>query len=66
MIQAAIDNYGGEDVCLMWEAFAAFGLGDAGQPVGTAEVQRLAGFRGQAQDQAVVPHQDDFAVPVVP
>ncbi len=27
IIQAAIDNYGGEDVCLMWEAFAAFGLG---------------------------------------
>jgi len=27
IIQAATDNYGGEDVCLLWEAFAAYGLG---------------------------------------
>ena len=27
IVQAAIDNYGGEDVCRVWEAFAAFGLG---------------------------------------
>jgi extracellular elastinolytic metalloproteinase len=27
IIQAATDNYGGADVCLIWEAFAAFGLG---------------------------------------
>ena len=27
IIQAAIDNYGGEDVCFLWEAFAGFGLG---------------------------------------
>jgi extracellular elastinolytic metalloproteinase len=27
IIQAAVDNYGGEDVCLLWEAFAEFGLG---------------------------------------
>jgi len=27
IIQAATDNYGGEDVCRIWEAFAAFGLG---------------------------------------
>jgi hypothetical protein len=26
-IQAAIDNFAGDDVCRMWEAFAAFGLG---------------------------------------
>lgn len=33
IIQAAMDNYGGEDVCLIWEAFAAFGLGtDASTP----------------------------------
>ncbi|MCH9652005.1 MAG: M36 family metallopeptidase [Deltaproteobacteria bacterium] len=33
VIQAAMDNYGGEDVCLVWEAFAAFGLGvDATTP----------------------------------
>ena len=28
IIQAAIDNYGGEDVCFLWEAFANFGLGE--------------------------------------
>ena len=27
IIQAAAANHGGEDVCLLWEAFAAFGLG---------------------------------------
>ena len=27
VIQAAIDNYSGEDVCLVWQAFADFGLG---------------------------------------
>ena len=27
IIQAATDNYGGQDVCLLWDAFAAFGLG---------------------------------------
>jgi extracellular elastinolytic metalloproteinase len=28
ILQAAIDNYGGEDVCFLWEAFASFGLGE--------------------------------------
>ena len=27
IIQAAMDNHGGEDVCRMWQAFASFGLG---------------------------------------
>jgi extracellular elastinolytic metalloproteinase len=27
ILAAAADNHGGEDVCRMWEAFAAFGLG---------------------------------------
>ncbi|MEC4674040.1 MAG: M36 family metallopeptidase, partial [Nitrospirota bacterium] len=27
IIQAAIDNFGGEDVCTIWSAFANFGLG---------------------------------------
>jgi hypothetical protein len=27
IVQAAIDNYGGEDVCRVWRAFAAYGLG---------------------------------------
>ncbi|PQJ61788.1 M36 family metallopeptidase [Photobacterium angustum] len=33
IIQAAIDNYSGEDVCLIWRTFAGFGLGvDAVSP----------------------------------
>jgi extracellular elastinolytic metalloproteinase len=38
IIQAAVDNHGGEDVCRMWTAFAAFGLGTnavSGGPNGT-------------------------------
>jgi extracellular elastinolytic metalloproteinase len=27
ILQVATDNYGGADVCLMWDAFAAYGLG---------------------------------------
>jgi hypothetical protein len=27
ILQAAADNFGGADVCLLWEAFAAYGLG---------------------------------------
>jgi extracellular elastinolytic metalloproteinase len=27
ILQAAMDNHGGEDVCLLWSAFAGFGLG---------------------------------------
>jgi subtilisin-like proprotein convertase family protein len=27
IIQAAMDNHGGQDVCLLWNAFAGFGLG---------------------------------------
>jgi len=27
ILQAAVDNFGGEDVCRMWQAFADFGLG---------------------------------------
>ncbi|HIL94723.1 MAG TPA: hypothetical protein EYG51_02245, partial [Pseudomonadales bacterium] len=27
IIQAAVTTFGGQDVCLLWEAFAAFGLG---------------------------------------
>lgn len=27
IIQAAMDNFGGEDVCMIWQAFADFGLG---------------------------------------
>ena len=45
MIQAATDNFGGEDVCLLWETFGAFGLGmDAvsGGPNSTAPTNGFA------------------------
>jgi extracellular elastinolytic metalloproteinase len=38
ILQAAADNFGGADVCLLWEAFAAYGLGEnaiSGGPNGT-------------------------------
>ena len=41
IIQAAIDNYNGDDVCILWKSFAAFGLGvDAidGGPNATSSV----------------------------
>lgn len=41
IIQAAIDNYNGEDVCFLWEAFANFGLGEdaiSGGPWSTTPV----------------------------
>ncbi|MEE8525823.1 MAG: M36 family metallopeptidase, partial [Thermoanaerobaculia bacterium] len=34
VIQAATDNFGGEDVCTLWDAFAAFGLGTNADPCG--------------------------------
>jgi len=44
IIQAAMDNYGGDDVCLVWEAFAGFGLGlDATTP-GPNETSATNGF----------------------
>ena len=44
IIQAAVDNHGGEDVCRMWTAFAAFGLGSnavSGGPNSTVAHQRV-------------------------
>jgi hypothetical protein len=44
LIQAAIDNHGGEDVCRIWEAFAASGLGtDATPGRAGSEVPALCG-----------------------
>lgn len=39
ILQAAIDNYGGQDLCLLWDGFARFGLGAnaaSGGPYSTA------------------------------
>ena len=48
-IQAAIDNYGGEDVCRMWRAFAAFGLGLDAVSGGPNSVFPINGFEVPAE-----------------
>ncbi|MEE8524510.1 MAG: M36 family metallopeptidase, partial [Thermoanaerobaculia bacterium] len=44
IIQAATDNHGGEDVCLLWEAFAAFGLGTDATSGGPNSTNATNGF----------------------
>lgn len=44
IIQAATDNHGGEDVCRVWEAFAAFGLGTNAVSGGAASTTPTNGF----------------------
>ncbi len=44
IIQAAMDNHGGEDVCLIWRAFAAFGLGVNATTVGPNSQTATNGF----------------------
>ena len=44
VIQAATDNYGGEDVCTVWEAFAAFGLGSDAVSGGGGSTSPTNGF----------------------
>jgi extracellular elastinolytic metalloproteinase len=44
IIQAAMDNHGGEDVCRMWEAFAAFGLGTNAVSGGANSTSPTNGF----------------------
>lgn len=44
IIQAAVDNHGGEDVCLLWEAFAAFGLGSNASTPGPNSSTGVNGF----------------------
>ena len=43
-IQAAVDNFGGEDVCTLWEAFAAFGLGVDASSGGPNSTSAVNGF----------------------
>lgn len=45
IIQAAIDNYGGRDVCLLWNAFADFGLGTDAWSPGPNSTNPMNGFR---------------------
>ncbi|OBU15312.1 peptidase M36 [Photobacterium aquimaris] len=44
VIQAAIDNYAGEDVCLVWQAFADFGLGVDATSVSNNSLSVTNGF----------------------
>ena len=44
MIQAATNLFGGEDVCLLWETFAAFGLGTNAQSGGSGSTNSTNGF----------------------
>jgi hypothetical protein len=44
IIQAAVDNYAGEDVCLLWEAFAAYGLGIDAATGGSGSLSATNGF----------------------
>ena len=44
ILQAAMDNYGSEDVCLLWTAFAAFGLGADAISSGPSNTTPINGF----------------------
>ncbi|HEY5809180.1 MAG TPA: M36 family metallopeptidase [Povalibacter sp.] len=63
IIQAATDNHGGEDVCRMWEAFAAFGLGTNAVSGGASSTTPTNGFSIPASCQGgggTVVFQDNF------
>ncbi|HEY7638142.1 MAG TPA: M36 family metallopeptidase [Steroidobacteraceae bacterium] len=63
IIQAAVDNHGGEDVCPMWEAFAAFGLGTNAVSGGANSTTPTNGFAIPASCQGgggTVVFSDDF------
>ncbi|HEX4970981.1 MAG TPA: M36 family metallopeptidase [Steroidobacteraceae bacterium] len=63
IIQAAVDNHGGEDVCPMWEAFAAFGLGTNAVSSGSNGTTPTNGFSIPASCQGgggTVLFSDDF------
>jgi extracellular elastinolytic metalloproteinase len=59
IIQAVIDNYGGEDVCTVWNAFAAFGLGVDAVSGGVDSNQAIDGF---ARPASCGGHSPDLAV----
>jgi len=51
IIQAAVDNHSGEDVCRIWEAFAAYGLGTNAVSGGAASTTPTNGFNVPASCQ---------------
>jgi extracellular elastinolytic metalloproteinase len=44
ILQAALDNFGGEDRCTLWRAFAEFGLGTDANPGGPNSLAAVNGF----------------------
>ena len=63
IIQAAVDNHGGEEVCPMWEVFAAFGLGTNAVSSGANGTTPTNGFSVPASCQGgggTVVFSDDF------
>ena len=44
VIQAAVDNFGGADVCILWETFAAYGLGTDSSTPGPGSTTATNGF----------------------
>jgi len=54
ILQAATDNFGGEDVCTMWQAFADFGLGSNAVSGGSNSTSPTNGFR--IPDECIIDH----------
>jgi extracellular elastinolytic metalloproteinase len=44
IMQAAADNFGGEDVCTIWQAFAGFGLGVDASTADSSKISARNGF----------------------
>lgn len=44
ILQAATDNFGGEDVCTLWQAFAAYGMGTNAVSGGSGSTSPTNGF----------------------
>ena len=68
IIQSAAFNFGGEDVCLLWEAFADFGLGIDAISGGPHSTSPTNGFSEPAVCLAdflmeVTPTEDEVCVP---
>lgn len=55
IIQAAVDNYGGQDVCRIWTAFAAFGLGSDAISRGSGSTTPVNGFNKPVSCGGVAP-----------
>ena len=71
VIQAAMDNFGGADVCTLWQAFAGFGLGVDASTAGSNSRSASNGFNVpaacQCSPQAIASAGPDVTVcPVTP